>query len=148
MGLGTNKMVKLFSFLFITVFFISNGRSQKLYIPVSNEEIIKIYKLGKKSSSGEYVYTDKDGNIRIKGKFNKNIPVGKWYLFYKDGGLMANYGYNDNGELDGVFAEYYETSKLKKQGFFIKNIQNKLWKTFYEDGKEESIGQMLEGKKY
>ena len=47
MGLGANKMVKLFSFLFITVFFISNGRSQKLYIPVSNEEIIKIYKLGR-----------------------------------------------------------------------------------------------------
>ena len=99
MGLGANKMVKLFSFLFITVFFISNGRSQKLYIPVSNEEIIKIYKLGKKSSSGEYVYTDKDGNIRIKGKFHKNIPFGKWYLFYKNGALMANYGYNDNGEL-------------------------------------------------
>ena len=84
MGLGTNKMVKFFSFLFITVFFINNGRSQKLYIPVSNEEIIKVYTLGKKSSSGEYVYTDKDGNIRIKGKFNKNIPVGKWYLFYHD----------------------------------------------------------------
>ena len=76
MGLGANKMVKLFSFLFITVFFISNGRSQKLYIPVSNEEIIKIYKLGKKSSSGEYVYTDKDGNIRIKGKFNKISSIG------------------------------------------------------------------------
>ena len=81
MGLGANKIVKLFSFLFITVFFISNGRSQKLYIPVSNEEIIKIYKLGKKLSSGEYVYTDKDGNIRIKGKFHKNIPFGKLILF-------------------------------------------------------------------
>ena len=107
MGLDTYKMVKFF-ISFIIFFIINfNTLAQKLYIPISDPEIINIYKTGNKSPGGEYLSKDSEGKIRIKGKFNKLIPVGKWYIFFKDGSLMAYYNYNEEGQLDGIFVEYH-----------------------------------------
>ena len=84
MGLCTNQMVDnsykivFFVFLFVNNTFFLNA--QKLFIPINDSEIISIYKSGDKQDDGSYISKDESGNIRIQGKFNKLIPVGKWYI--------------------------------------------------------------------
>ena len=74
MGFSINKMVifhrKAFLFLFFLLA-IENSFAQKLFIPVSDPEIVSLYKKGEKSNDGTYISVDEDGNIRVKGKFDK-----------------------------------------------------------------------------
>ena len=116
------KIIIPYAILFL---FVENAVSQKLYIPVTDSEIISLYKKGEKSDDGTYISYDKERNIRIKGKFNKLIPIGKWYLFFEDGSLMSNYNYSDEGKINGVFVEYYNTGKIKIVGNFKNNKQVK-----------------------
>ena len=148
LGFSSYKMVRLIKIVSIFFLLTFHSFSQKLYIPISDPEILKIYKSGEKLSDGEYLSKDYEGNIRVKGRFNKITPIGKWYIFFKNGNLMAYYNYNDQGELDGIFVEYYDNSQLKISGYFVENLQSKLWQTFYKDGVEETAGEMLDGKRY
>ena len=152
MGFCINKMVNFKIKLFLSALFfilnIKNGFSQKLFIPVNDPEIISIYKLGEKDQDGTYISRDSSGNVRIKGKFDKLKPVGKWYLFFENGKLMSNYSYSEDGSLDGSFVEYFYNGKIKIIGKFEKNIQVGTWKTFYFNGELETEGQMLNGKRY
>ena len=148
LGFSSYKMVRLIKIVSIFFLLTFHSFSQKLYIPISDPEILKIYKSGEKLSDGEYLSKDDEGNIRVKGRFNKITPIGKWYLFFKNGNLMAYYNYNDQGELDGIFVEYYDNSQLKISGYFVENLQSKLWQTFYKDGVEETAGEMLDVKRY
>ena len=53
----------------------------------------------------DLTYQEIQRNIRIKGKFDKLTPVGKWYFL-----MMANYSnysYNGDGN-DGIFVEYFQ----------------------------------------
>ena len=77
-----NSKFLLFYFLFGFLSYFS--RSQKLFVPVEDNEIISIYTKGEKKDDGSYISRDSKGNIRIKGKFDKLTPVGKWYLFFDD----------------------------------------------------------------
>ena len=100
-----NSKFLLFCCLFGFQSYLSE--SQKLFVPVEDKEIISIYTKGEKKEDGSYLSRDSEGNIRIKGKFIKLTPVGKWYLFFDDGKLMSNYSYSENGQLDGIFVEYF-----------------------------------------
>ena len=149
MGFCVNKMVNFNIKILLIISFINiNAYSQKLFIPLSDPEIISIYKKGEKDEDGSYISRDSLGNIRIKGKFNKLKPVGKWYVFFDNGKLMSNYSYSEEGYLDGTFVEYYSHGKIKVLGKFDKNIQTGIWKTFYFNGEIETEGQMLNGKRY
>ena len=149
MGFWVNKMLNFNIKILLIIFFINtNAYSQKLFIPVNDLEIISIYKKGEKSNDGSYISRDSLGNIRIKGRFNKLKPVGKWYIFFDNGKLMSNYSYSEEGHLDGTFVEYYSNSKIKVLGKFDKNIQTGIWKTFYFNGEIETEGEMLNGKRY
>lgn len=134
---------------FIFIFLISSiAYSQTLFIPLSDPYIISIYKTGEKSQDGTYTSKDSLGNIRIKGKFNGIKPIGKWYVFFESGELNSNYAYNDDGNLDGLFVEYYNNGQIKSAGYFENNVQTSTWKTFYYDGIIETEGELLEGKRY
>ena len=134
---------------FIFIFLFSSiAYSQTLFIPLSDPYIISIYKTGEKSQDGTYISKDSLGNIRIKGKFNGIKPIGKWYVFFESGELNSNYAYNDNGNLDGLFVEYYNNGQIKSAGYFENNVQTSTWKTFYYDGIIETEGELLEGKRY
>ena len=61
-----------------------------------------------KKDDGSYISRDSKGNIRIKGKFDKLTPVGKWYLFFDDGKLMSNYSYNEDGKLDEYLLNIFQ----------------------------------------
>ena len=82
---------KYFLLKFLIVLFINNSYSQKLFIPISDKEIISLYKKGEKSSDGSYIVNDEKKITRIKGKFDGKTPIGKWYIFFDDGNLMAHY---------------------------------------------------------
>tara|TARA_B100000902_G_scaffold365015_1_gene385505 strand:- start:316 stop:1839 length:1524 start_codon:yes stop_codon:yes gene_type:complete len=139
------KIAFLFFWLVNSTFFLN---AQKLFIPINDSEIISIYKSGDKQDDGSYISKDKSGNIRIQGKFNKLIPVGKWYIFFKNGKLQSTYSYSEEGKLDGVFVQYFSNGKIYISGNFKNNIQTGLWRTFYLNGNIETEGEMLEGKRY
>ena len=40
---------------------------------------------------------------------------------------MAHYNYSEEGNLDGVFVEYYKNGQVKISGVFFNNKQNKLF---------------------
>ena len=152
LGISTYQMVNNnFKIIFFILFFNYKNNllnAQKLFIPINDPEIISIYKLGDKEKDGSYISKDNEGNIRVKGKFNKLIPVGKWYIFFKNGKLQSNYNYSDEGKLDGVFVQYFSNGKINISGNFENNIQTGLWKTFYLNGNIETVGEMLDGKRY
>ena len=141
-----NSKFLLFYCLFGFLSYFS--KSQKLFVPVEDNEIISIYTKGEKKDDGSYISRDSKGNIRIKGKFDKLTPVGKWYLFFDDGKLMSNYSYNEDGKLDGIFVEYFSNGNIKTSGKFEKNIRSGIWKTYYLNGNVETEGLLLEGKRY
>ena len=145
-------MVKTnFKIVFFILFFIQKSNfinAQKLFIPINDSEIISLYKLGEKEKDGSYTSKDSLGNIRVQGQFNKLTPVGKWYIFFKNGKLQSNYSYSNEGTLEGVFVQYFPNGKINISGTFENNIQTGLWKTFYLDGNVEMVGEMLDGKRY
>ena len=137
LGFCINKMVNNNNFFlfFLTLLFISFfSKSQKLFIPISDKEIISIYKTGEKKKDGSYESKDENGNIRIRGAFNNLVPIGKWFILFENGNLMSTYSYSDEGNLDGVFIEYFSNGKIKTTGEFENNIQTGFWKSYYING--------------
>ena len=139
---------KYFLLKFLIVLYACKSYSQKLFIPISDKEIISLYKKGEKSSDGSYIVNDKNNITRIKGKFDGKTPIDKWYIFFDDGNLKAHYNYTKEGIIDGIFAEYFRNGQLKTAGRFKNNKQTELWKTFYISGIIETEGEMLNGLRY
>ena len=99
LGVCFNKMVK-FKFNFLLFFLIINSgsyisKAQKLFIPISDQEIISIYKTGEKKNDGSYESKDKNGNVRIK--LEAGIQSGK-ILRLRGKGLSSINSYG-NGDL-------------------------------------------------
>ena len=66
MGFCVNKMVNFNIKILLIISFINiNAYSQKLFIPLSDPEIISIYKKGEKDEDGSYISRDSLGNIRF-----------------------------------------------------------------------------------
>lgn len=141
-----NNFLKIVFFIFI--FFPISSYSQKLFIPIDDAYLISIYKKGVKDQDGSYISEDSLGNIRIKGNFDGVKPVGKWYLFFENGSLLSNYNYNIDGNIDGLFVEYYINGQVKTVGYFSNNKQIKIWRSYYLDGIIEREGELLDGKRY
>ena len=76
------------------------------------------------------------------------VPIGKWFILFENGNLMSTYSYSDEGNLDGVFIEYFSNGKIKTTGEFENNIQTGFWKSYYINGNIETEGVLLKGRRY
>jgi antitoxin component YwqK of YwqJK toxin-antitoxin module len=77
---------------------------------------------------GKWTERFDNGKIKMSGYYHRNNPIGTWREFYSNGKPKAIYNYAiimDNGEtytcLSGSYQEFYQTGKLKVNGFYSAN---------------------------
>ncbi len=88
-----------------------------------------IFESDKYLQDGKWAAFYENGRIRMTGYFQRGIPVGTWQEFNKNGGLktVSNYGLfvQSTGVtscLSGTYQEYYNSGKLKINGFYAGSL--------------------------
>lgn len=78
---------------------------------------------------GKWTTFYENGRVKMTGYFQRNIPIGTWQEFNKNGGLktVSNYGLfvQSTGVascLSGTYQEYYNSGKLKVNGFYAGSL--------------------------
>lgn len=98
-----------------------------------------------------------NGNIKRKGFYRGNIPIGI-HTFYKedgtietarifnDSGIVVSEGYlTEDGKKEGHWRNLFENGALKSEGIFKNNRQVGEWKFFFSGGGAEQIGNFNNG---
>ena len=69
-----------------------------------------------------------------KIEYGNIIPMVLKVAFERDGQLLYEYNYNENGEYNGQQLEYYDNGNLKLKAEYINGVPNGIQKSYYEDG--------------
>lgn len=83
---------------------------------------------------GEAKQYYENGALANKATFKNDVRVGVNLVYYRTGILKLKENYNEKGELEGVFEEYFENEKIKVTGSYSQNNRTGIWKEFFEDG--------------
>jgi len=99
-----------------------------------------------------------DGKVKAEGTTKDGVKVGLWKFYYKDGTLMAEEQYSEEGLLHGKVRrydfkgrlstvetwkdgleedtayEYYPSGKIFRKGNYKEGLQEGEWFTYYENG--------------
>ena len=86
------------------------------------------------------------GQLKSKGSFKMNKPVGKWEYYYENGNIKMKGEVRDN-ESYGTWTYYYENGNIDMEGELKKNVKQGSWKYYFENGKLKNIGEFEDGKK-
>ncbi len=123
---------------------------------VTNDEVLEEKPSGTLEESvvmEEITYYD-DGAIRIIAHYTKDSEdrktlVGKWQLFGNDGTLIEESNYNDLGQLDGLYTEYYfKTGILKVKMNYVDGLIEGNAYTYHTEGGMASETMYLNGLKH
>ena len=110
-----------------------------------------------------------NGQLRSKGYYKANKPIGQWQYFYENGKLrmtgeilhFKNHGkwnyFHENGEKymegtlenglkQGFWSIYYDNGKLKSKGNYQKGHPIGTWEYFYEDGTQKAVTDYHQGR--
>ncbi len=94
---------------------------------------------------GEWKFYYKNQQKEQFGKYGKNEKAeGKWLWFYENGNILRDENF-ENGEEEGIIAEYNDTGKIITQGEFENGEKEGFW--FYETGDSREEGNYKAGKK-
>ncbi|MDR2009070.1 MAG: toxin-antitoxin system YwqK family antitoxin [Bacteroidales bacterium] len=120
----------LISILFFTVFSVGltaqnvgkmEGDTLTNYIDINNKK------------QGKWIKRYDNGQIRYKGAFINDIPVGVFYYYFPNGKTKSVLNYDDQGNANAEI--YWENGNIYAKGFYnIKQERNNEWHIFYEDG--------------
>ena len=82
-----------------------------------------------------------------KGSMKNGIRVGIWVLYYKNGQLWSKSSFNDIGQSDGLFVEYWDDGQLMFKGEYRKGLAEGYWEGYNRDGsvREYKTGTYKEG---
>ena len=91
-------------------------------------------------------YYDETGVVISEGQVNEfNKKIGLWKFFYKTGELKAKGKYNKNRKT-GKWKYYYKSGKLEQEGDFVRSKYNGIWKWYYETGELLRKENFIKGK--
>ncbi len=103
-------------------------------------------KEGTQELEGPYVAYYADGQIKEKGTFLDNQPVGIWEYFYENGHLKMTGEIRDNQNF-GSWKYFYENGNPSMEGEIYKGARHGLWQYFYENGEIKSRGEYKNGQR-
>lgn len=98
-----------------------------------------------------------NGNIKRKGFYRKEIPIGihKFYneegkitnsKIFSDAGIVLSEGFlTEDGKKEGYWKNFYENGEVRSEGNFKNNRQIGEWKFLFSAGKPEQIGNFSNG---
>jgi uncharacterized protein len=101
------------------------------YFPNGQLRSRGIYKHNKPVGVWEYFH--ENGNLRMKGEIKNHHNHGSW-VYYHENGQKFMQGELKNGQKTGYWDVYYDNGKLKSKGEYAKGIPLGTWQYFYEDG--------------
>ena len=67
-----------------------------------------------------------NGNLRYKGQFNNDIPIGIFYYYYKSGELQLEKEFFHNGSAAATYI-FYKNGNLKASGLYVNEIKDSTW---------------------
>ena len=86
------------------------------------------------------VETDESGTKLASGHLLKDIRVGQWEIFHRNGQLECTGKYT-KGTFTGIWRFYYPTGKLRSEGRFdLKGRKTGLWTTYHSNGDVRTEG--------
>ena len=94
--------------------------------------------------NGNFTEYTEQGFIKSKGKYQNNLPYGKWEWFDRDKKIQRVINYKD-GIKDGGFKIYSE-DHLSLSGYYLKDMRHKIWKWYDSEGRIDSIANYSSGK--
>lgn len=95
-----------------------------------------------------------DNQITVSGTIKNQLPINKWEYHYDNGILKKVENFNNQSQLDGITAEYYENGQLESSGNYSQNKPTAKWTYYAENGELTSItvynqdGEQLEWETY
>jgi antitoxin component YwqK of YwqJK toxin-antitoxin module len=101
------------------------------------------YKMNKPVGLWEYFY--ENGALRMKGEIQEFQNHGFWTYYYENGGKNME-GNLEKGQKNGDWTQYYENGKLKSKGTYVQNKATGPWYYFYEDGATKAFTFYEKGK--
>lgn len=97
-----------------------------------NDTLVNYMDINKKKQ-GKWVKKYDNGQIRYKGQFKNDKPIGTFYYYFNDGQLKSILDYDDNG--NARCEMYHENGNIAAKGKYNENrerIAN--WEFYYENG--------------
>lgn len=95
----------------------------------------------KNPSTLDSTYTSwyQNGNLQIKGNYQRNKATGTWYYFYQNGNLQMKGDMADNVH-NGFWEYYYENGNISMKGSLKDGKKEGDWEFFYENGGKKCSG--------
>jgi uncharacterized protein len=99
-----------------------------------------------------------NGQLKFRGSYKENIPVGVHKEYSKDGLAVSAREFNDDGQLtaegmmdvndrkQGTWKFYFETGELKSKGDYKDNLKTGEWIYYYISGQIEQRGKFVKDK--
>ena len=87
----------IITIIFVLSFIFAFSQEKKEYF--ESGKIKCIYFLKNDKKQGKYVEFHQNGQIKLKGKYNKGIEIGRWVCFSKSGVILGETFYNRKGDI-------------------------------------------------
>jgi len=109
-------------------------------------------KLNKKDDQGNkqgpwIAFYDGTKNVKYRGDFINDIPVGKFIFFYENGKVKAKNTYLNKGK-DSYVSMYHENGKLMSMGKYVNEQKDSVWVFLDEHGNYLSKENYKNGKRH
>ena len=82
---------------------------------------------------GKWYYYDKLGGLEEIRYYYRGMLSGSVVKYFPNGTKQQE-GFFKNNRQDSVFTEWFESGKVKLEGYYRKGVPEKTWKYYYRDG--------------
>lgn len=97
------------------------------------------------NKQGAWIGEYDDGEIKFKGQFENNIPVGSFTFYYPSGEVMSKIEYQNEGQADVVFL--HKDGIKKAAGKYLNQKKEGNWNFYDTEGKIAAIDTYVKGQK-
>jgi len=118
--------IKYFLILILLFTFHCNSYCQE-DIAASDTVYNQVDNMGKKQGSWRKYF--QNGQLRYKGQFEDDNPVGKFEHYYDDGNLKSTVLHEDDSNLSNV-THYYMNGEVAAAGDYVGSKKNGIWKYY------------------
>lgn len=109
---------------------------------------IKFSQFSYKVPTLKVFYWEDNKSKKAEGLRICEVKTGEWKYYYQNGKLSGTEIYDDNGILNGITTDYYESGALKEKVPYKNDKANGEFERYYESGKLEVKGSFKEDQKH
>lgn len=138
------------------IYFDHKGRKTELY-QYKKEAIVYFedynrkgeIQLKGKAKRGKLTYKDLDGDglVTSEGIFDETHRIGTWFEYDNYANKVREINYNDEGEFDGPYVDYFASGQLKSKYIYQNDSLHGAYYVYYEDGTLRDSGVFYKGER-